>query len=147
MSLFDRLRRPRGRVELRVFRRGVLVDHWIDRNLVVDNSKLLLSRLAGGDVTNRSLTQIQFGTNGSAPAAGNTAITSPFSKALDSHAYPDGTSVSFAFSLGSSENNGMAILEFGLVSADGTLFARKTRSSALNKDSDITVSGSWVIQF
>lgn len=146
-ALFDRVRRPTGVLEVFAYRGDVLVDHLLDKNLVVNTSKLLQSRLLGGDVTNKSVTQIQFGTNGTAPVVGNTSITGAYGKALDGHSYPDSASVSFTFSLAAGENNGMAILEFGLVSADGTLFARKTRSSALNKASDITLTGSWVITF
>lgn len=147
MQISDHPRHPTGTLELFAWRGEELVDHWVEHNLVVDAAKLIQSRLVGGDVTSRSVTQIAFGTNGTAPVAGNTSITGAYTKALDSHSYPDNTSVSFAFSLGSTEANGVAILEFGLLAADGTLFARKTRATALNKASDITLTGTWVIQF
>jgi hypothetical protein len=147
MNITDRIERPQGVFELIVRRRGIVIERWIDKNLVVDKSKLCLSRLLGGSVTGRSVTQIAFGTNGTAPAAGNTSITSPFIKALGSPTYPSESQVTFPFSLLASEANGMAIFEFGLLATDGTLFARKVRGAALNKDSDISVTGSWTIQF
>lgn len=157
MQISDHIGRPTGTLELFAWRGGKLVDgqviggelveHTIEHNLVVDAYKVIAQHLIGGDVTGKSITQIAFGTNGTAPAGGNTAITGAYTKGLDSHSYPDATSVSFAFSLGSTEANGIAILEFGLLTADGTLWSRKTRTTALNKASDITLTGSWVIQF
>lgn len=147
MNILDRVERPRGTFELIVRRRGLVIEHWIDKNLVVDKSKLCLSRLLGGSVTGRSVTQIAFGTNGTPPVAGNTAITSPFTKALGAPTYPSEAQVTFPFTLAANEANGMAIFEFGLLATDGTLFARKVRGAVLNKDSDISLSGSWTIQF
>lgn len=145
--LSDRVVSARGFLDYVVWRRGQIIECVREENLVVDTSKLMLSRLLGGDVTNRSVTQIGVGTNGTAPVGGNTALTSQFAKAIDGHSYPTSSSINFAFSLGAGDANGMAILEFGLLAADGTLFSRKTRASALNKASDITVSGTWLIQF
>lgn len=147
MNLNDGIGVPRGEFVLNTYRAGVLVDQYRDANLVVDGSKFILSRLLGGAVANNSVTQVLFGTVGGAPAAGNTAITSPFAKTVTSVTYPADNQVSFNFSLDSSESNGKAILEFGLVTAAGRLFARKTRSTPLNKESDISLSGSWIITF
>lgn len=141
------LGRPRGEFILNVYRGGELIEEYRDANLVVDGSKQILSRLLGGTVANNSVTQISFGTSGTDPVAGNTSITSPFTKAIDTVTYPSANQVSFNFSLGTGEANGKAVLEFGLLTAAGALFARKTRASALNKESDITLSGSWVISF
>jgi len=41
----------------------------------------------------------------------------------------------------------MAINEFGLLTSDGTLFARKNRNTPINKDSDIALEGQWIIYF
>lgn len=146
-DISDLAGRPSGHFVLDVFRDGVQVDRVDEPNLVVDLSKTALSRLLGGDVTNRSVTTIGFGTNGTAPVAGNTELTGAFSKAIDSVSYPSANSVMFSFSLASGENNGMAIMEFGLLTAGGALFARKVRASALNKGSDISLSGTWTITF
>lgn len=138
---------PHGRFLLTVFHRGIQVEHTDDRNLIVDGSKFLHARLLGGDVTGHSVSQIGFGTNGSAPAAGNSALTGPFLKTVDAVSYPAANSVQFDFSLASGENNGMAILEFGLVTTDGALYARKVRNSVLSKTTDISLTGSWIITF
>lgn len=147
MKLQDDVRGPTGHFVLNVFRRGVLVERFEEANLVVDASKQPMAKLIGGSVTNQSVTQIAFGTNGTAPAAGNIAITSPYAKGFDSVTYPATNQVSFNFSLGSTESNGVAINEFGLLTQAGALFARKVRSAALNKDTDLSFTGSWVITF
>lgn len=140
-------RRPIGLVELNVYRRGVLIETFREKNLIVDGYKPTLAHLLGGDVANRSVTQFGVGTNGTAPVAGNTALTAAYTKALDAVDYPATDRVRFAFSLGSGEANGKAILEFGLFTAGGTLFARKVRAAALNKESDLAFDGTWTIVF
>lgn len=138
---------PSGLFLLNVFRRGVLIERFEEHNLIVNNSKQIHARLLGGDVEDRSVTQIAFGTSGTEPASGNTSITSPYTKSIDAVTYPQTNQVSFGFSLDTDEANGKAILEFGLLTAGGTLYARKVRSAALNKQSDITLSGEWIIIF
>lgn len=143
----DDVGRPRGEFILNVYRGGELIEQYRDANLVVDSSKPTLAKLLGGNVANNSVTQIAFGTSGAAPAAGNTAITNPYAKTIDTVTYPASNQVSFNFSLGTGEANSMAILEFGLLTTAGALFARKVRTTALNKESDLTLSGSWIISF
>ncbi|MDP3327215.1 hypothetical protein [Parvibaculum sp.] len=143
----DYSRAPNGLFSLDVFRHGKLIEHFEDKNLIVNGSKAVNARLIGGDVTNRSITQIGFGTSGTAPAGGNTVLTSAYTKAVDAVTYPVEGTVQFAFSLGTGEANGKAILEFGLFTAAGTLYARKVRSAALNKESDISLLGTWQITF
>jgi len=148
VNLIDTLSRaPSGLIELDIFRHGRLIERFSDKNLIVDNSKQMHARLLGGDATNRTITQFGIGTNGTAPAAGNTALTGAYLKAVDSITYPASNQVRFAFSLGAGEANGIAILEFGLLTANNTLYARKVRAQALAKESDLTLSGTWTISF
>lgn len=147
LSLLDKFEAPSGHFRLEVRRRGELIDVFEEKNLIVDGSKQTHARLIGGDVANRSVTQISFGTSLTAPVAGNTTITAPFTKAVDSVTYPAANQVRFLFSLDTGEANGKAIGEFGLLTAGGVLYARKTRTAALNKESDITLSGTWTITF
>lgn len=143
----DQLVPPSGHFLLKVFRRGLLVDAMDKKNLIVVGSQQAHAKLIGGTVANQSVTTIGFGTNATAPVFGNTVLTSPFTKALDSVTYPATNQVQFNFSLGSAEDNGQAISEFGLLTAAGALYARIVRSAALNKSSDISLSGSWTISF
>lgn len=145
--LDDYSKAPSGLFVLNVFRRGELIERMEEKNLIVDGSKQVHAKLLGGDVTNRSVTQFSVGTSGTAPAAGNTTITSPYTKALDLVTYPATNQVQFSFSLGTGEANGKAILEFGLLTAGGVLYARKVRTLALNKESDISFAGTWTISF
>ena len=138
---------PKGFVSLRVFRRGRLIDEWCERNLVVNGARQVHALLIGGTFANNNIAQIGFGTGLSAPAAGNTNLTAPFLKALDSVTFPAPGQATFSFSLATAEANGMQIGEFGLFTAAGVLYARKTRAAALAKDSDISLSGSWSIIF
>ena len=148
LNLIDsQLDAPSGRLVLNVFRGSELVEVFDEQNLIVVGSKQTHARLLGGDTTNRSVTKFGVGTNGTAPAAGNTALTGSFVKAIDSVEYPASNQVKFNFSLSSAEANGMAILEFGLLTGGDVLYARKVRAAALNKDSDISISGSWTITF
>lgn len=138
---------PSGHFRLEIFRKGELVDVFEEKNLVVVGSKQTHARLLGGDVTNRSVTKISYGTSLTEPAEGNTSITNAFTKSIDSVSYPATNQVRFAFSLGASEANGKAIGEFGLLTAGNVLYARKTRAAALQKESDISLSGTWTITF
>lgn len=147
VTLSDSSSAPSGEFRLRVYRGTELVEEFIEKNLIVASSKQMLSRLLGGSVTNNSVSQIGFGTNAASPVAGNTALTNATLKNLDSITYPDASSVSFNFSLGSAEANGKAISEFGLLSPNGVLFARRVRSAPLNKESDMSLAGSWIITF
>jgi hypothetical protein len=137
----------RGEFTLLVWRRGELIEEYADGNLIVDASKAVMANLIGGSVTNRSISQISFGTNGTAADPANTAITSPYTKPLDGVTYPSNGSAQFAFSLGSGEANGMSIIEFGLLTGGSTLFARKVRSGAIAKASDLSFTGTWRIIF
>lgn len=152
ISLTDILeRKPTGRLFLEIFERGKLIETFDEQNLIVIGSQQVHAKLLGGAVTNQSVTQIGYGTNGTAPVFGNTALTSPYTKLLDSVTYPNTNQVQFNFSLGVGGTDtgayGLAISEFGLLTASGTLYARKTRTAPLNFNSDISFQGSWTISF
>ena len=147
MQIDDEVSPAKGELCYEIRRDGRLVESVSGCNLVVVGSKTCLSRLVGGAVTGKQITTIGFGTSGTEPVAGNTALAGAFTKAVDSVTYPASNQVRFAFSLTTAEANGMAIMEFGLLSGDGTLFARKVRSAAFNKDSDVSVAGTWTLTF
>lgn len=148
LQLKDNILEPQyGLFRLEIFRQGKLSDVFEERNLIVDGSKLAHARLLGGDVANRSIGKIGFGTSGTAPAAGNTGLTGAFVKNIDSVAYPATNQVQFNISLAAGEGNGLSVMEFGLFTVGGSLYARKVRAVPLNKESDISLSGSWTITF
>lgn len=139
---------PRGIFHLKAFNAaGDLVDEYTAENLIVTNGKAAQAALVGGasGFANKRVTQIQFGTDGTEPSAGDTSITNPFTKTVTA-TYPDSTSVVFEWTLATTEANGKAIQEFGLLCVDNSLFARRTRA-VINKTSDLRLEGTWKIQF
>lgn len=126
--------------------KGELIEEYTDDNLIVTNGKNCLAILLGAANANKRVTKIGFGTDGTDPLPGDTGLTSSYVKAIDSYSTADTTSVVFTWSLGTAEANGKAIQEFGLISVDNTLFARKTRA-VINKTSDLSLAGTWRIQF
>ena len=124
---------------------GNLLWEYEDDNLVVTTGRASMANLLGAATApNKHITHIHYGTNGADPVLSDTAITAPFAKAVDAVSYPAPGSVQFDFSLGLTENNGVTIREYGLISADTTLFARKTRAPIV-KDNTISLTGTWTI--
>jgi len=147
MQISDLAQAHRGIFTLDIYRKGKLIEHFVDDNLIVDQGRTNVTRLLGGDSANLQIAQIGFGTSNAVAAPGNTALTSAFVKAIDSHSYPSATSVLFKFSLGTGEANGKAIYEFGLLTASGLLHARKVRGGALMKESDLSLAGTWQLLY
>lgn len=126
---------------------GNVLEDYTDNNLVVNSGRTAVTRLLGGDVVNRSITQLAVGTNPAAPAATDSApLTGEFKKALGTVTYPTISSVRYDWTLEDTEANGMGIREFGLQTAGNVLFARKTRE-VINKNSSIRLVGYWEITF
>jgi len=157
MRASDQVNAPTGVLVLNVFKHGRQVGRWVSRkrlierwdgnNLIVNGSKAQLAHLLAGDTTGRPVTQIGFGTNGAAPNVNNTALTGAFVKNTGTPTYPTSSQVRFPFTLLTSEANGLAIIEFGLLCTDNTLFSRRVRGAAINKDNTISFSGTWTISF
>jgi hypothetical protein len=144
-----------GVFKLNVYRnkgdRRELIEIFEDKNLIVNNARITMAHLIAGDVTNRSMKSISFGTNGTPPTIDDTAITNPYTKNIEAVITPNLNNtvnkVTFEWSLSIEEANGLAIIEFGLLTADGKLFCRRTRTTPINKQSDISLEGSWSIIF
>lgn len=145
MEFRDQIDAPVGRLILDIFEDGKHIEHFDQNNLIVSGTRNVLASLLGGGAG--PVTQIGFGTNGTAPSAGNTSLTSAYLKGFDSVEYPSSGLVKFNFTLGSTEANGKAISEFGLLTAAGILVARRVRSSPINKNAAISFTGAWLIQF
>jgi hypothetical protein len=140
--------RPVGTFLMRVYKNGTLVEVWEDRNLIVNWTRDSFARLLSGtfDGANLQITHIHIGTNGDYPVGGDTQITDPYVKEV-SVTHPDIGKAKIQWSLDYTECNGMAIHEFGLVTVNGSLFARKVRESPLHKDADISIEGEWGVDF
>ena len=137
----------RGGFRLRVWKGGKLVEDSDRHNMIVDGARLEMARLASGDTEDRHVAFIALGTDGTPPAFGDTEITEPFVKAVDGADFPAPGQARFNWTIAANEANGKAVMEFGLICADGTLFARYVRQNPLNKDSDFLLEGDWTIEF
>lgn len=136
----------RGEFVLRVYRKGELVEEYVDKNMIMNVAKDAMARLIGGSGAGKTITKIGFGVSGIAPVPTNTALTGSYVKAVTGVTYPATGQVSFSWTLSTGEANGMAIAELGLICSDNTLFARKVRG-VINKDSDLSLDGTWTIIF
>ena len=141
----------RGILEYKVYRhRGdakEIIEEVRENNLIVNGARNQMARLIAGAFTNRNITKISFGTNGAAPTVDDAAITSAFTKGVSGYVYPAMGQVTISWNLLTSEDNGQAIREFGLVCADNTLFSRRVRANPIYKESDISIEGQWTIIF
>lgn len=136
----------RGDFLLRIYRKGVLIDEQHDHNMIMTVARSAMAALIGGAGAGKTITKIGFGTLGTGPTPTDTALTNSYSKLVAGVTYPVAGQAAFAWSLGTSEANGKAISELGLICSDTTLFARKTRG-VINKDADLSLDGVWTIIF
>jgi len=136
-----------GTFRLRVIdSHGKLLQEIAEKNLVVNGGRNSAARLLGGGGTNKEVTQIGFGTSATLASPPDSALTGAFVKDIDTASYPQTGAVQFDWVLDYAEANGLAIREFGLLSADDTLFSRKVRD-LITKTVDIRLEGSWTIQY
>lgn len=132
-----------GRLHLKVYENGVLVKEYNGKNLVVKGGKSLILNMMATGSPSFFVQKVGFGTNATAPADGDNALTAAFIKPIASAvvASPD---ITFTFTLNSGEANGLAIAEFGLLSDTNILFARKT-GITVNKTASVTINGTWIV--
>ncbi|MCS7317342.1 MAG: hypothetical protein NZZ41_03345 [Candidatus Dojkabacteria bacterium] len=135
-----------GVFELKIFKKGILIENYKDKNLIVNTAKEALSKLIAGSGSGKIITKIGFGTNGLGPTPDDTSLTSSFVKNISSYNFPAINQVRFNWTLLDNEANGKQIREFGLICSDNTLFARKTRG-VIEKADDISLQGTWTIIF
>jgi hypothetical protein len=135
----------RGRFIMRVYKRGKLIETYKDDNLIVNGAKDAAAHLLAGDIATKHISKIAFGISGNIPTPDDTEIASPFVKNIAAVGYPALGHAEFRWNLTSQEANGKHIIEFGLLCEDGTLFARKVRTEAIPKESDIALEGEWII--
>ena len=145
----------RGILNYKVLKNGVLIEEVKGANLILNGARNQMAHLIAGDFPDRNITKIAIGLSGTPPIVTNETLTGTFMKNIDGYSFPDIGQVQFDWSLGIAEANGMAIMEFGLMSEDGTLFSRRIRedengnpiNKPINKESDISIIGQWIIIF
>jgi len=146
MNINDAAEGPRGVLRVLVFRRGELVGEFEEDNLILAAARDAHARLIGGDGGGKTITAIGFGTAAGGPSPDDAALTGAYVKPVGGKSYPAAGQVRFEWTLATSEANGKAIREFGLICSDGTLYSRKVRG-VIEKESDISLSGTWTIIF
>lgn len=137
----------KGKFELFIYKNGVLVESFIDENMILKRSKQITAQVFAGAYQGEFINRISFGTSGVAATPDDTFITAPHTKNLGTPTYPAIGQVRFPFSLNSGEANGKVIREFGLMLNDNTYAARKVRAGAIEKGPDLSLSGSWTLIF
>lgn len=137
-----------GRLRVRTYdAAGNLIDDWTGKNLVVDLGITNVCALLAGDAANGlPIATYQAGTNGTAPAAGDVAITASFTKDIAGYTYPNSNEVNFNFTMELVENNGMTIAEYGLIDGTGKLFSRLTKPPQL-KTGALRLVGDWTFTY
>ena len=133
----------KGIFKMTVRKNGKVIEEYEDNNLIVNGARNQAARMFAGDVTGRPIKSIAFGISGTAHVVTDTAITGAYTKDVEGFSYPDMGQIQTNWELGTNENNGMAIMEFGLLSSDGTLLCRKVRENPIYKESDISIEGHW----
>jgi len=141
----------RGVFKMKVYKgegkKRKLLENFEEENLIVNQARDVMARLIAGEITNQSIKFISFGTNGNVPVSDDEIITNPFTKEIGViFTLPTGRAI-FEWKLTTAEANGLAIMEFGLLTSDKMLFARRTRIEPIHKDSDISLEGQWTIIF
>lgn len=136
-----------GFFEARIFRNGKLIEEYRERNLITDIAKVTMSKLLAGETSGNSVSKIAFGTSNVAADPTDLEITNQWAKSINGFTYPEEGTVQFDWDLLVTENNGMSICEFGLLTAGGILIARRTRQNPIPKESDISIEGTWAIKY
>lgn len=131
-----------GAFELNVIcaKTGKIIETQQHDNLVVNLGKENIAKLLGG--TGYAITHVSVGEGTNSASVTDTALTNPFTKAVDSVAFPAFDKVRFAFSFDAGDANGMTITELAMVNSNGDIFSRKTRAPIV-KTSAILISGFW----
>lgn len=140
----DRSVAIRGKFGFIARKGGRIVEVYQDNNMIMNVAKDAHARLIAGDGAGKTITKIGIGTNGLGPTPDDTTLTEALIKPLSGHSYPQIGHVTFEWILATTEGNGMAIREFGLICSDNTLFSRKTRG-VIEKADDLSLEGWWTI--
>ena len=149
-GFFDLVKKPRGRVILKDQDGNILFDR---KNLVVNSSRFILTKLIGSAQANKEIANLRVGT-GTSPASLTdlylqnkvTIAGASYEKAKTSTTYPTANSVTFSFVLTTAEANGNLLTEFGLFDSNNTMFARVV-TAGYYKDATTTLTLEWTITF
>ena len=142
----------RGEFHVEVRRNGKIIDEYADHNLVVDGGRVRLAELAAG-LSQKHITQIGIGEGLAPEDETDTELVNqvlfPITRASVTE-----RDARFEFTIGEEQANGMSVSEFGLFCADDTMFSHRVRLNeetgkvaAIDKMSDIEITGYWILHF
>lgn len=156
----------RGEFGLQVYKRGKLVDEYVDHNLIVEVGRQRLAELAAGKST-AAIKYIGFGSGKNYVANGRALETDKDTTLEDLQLFEfktsevDGAAVEvngmdarFNFCLTEAEANGLEIREIGLFCADGVMFSHRVRTNkkrtkilTIDKEDDLEIKGYYILHF
>ena len=134
--------------ELRIHMRHLETgdEKLVKSNLIVNGAYTQLTYLLAGTLTNRHVSQVAFGTDGTAAAVTNTGVTGPVVWLATTATYPTVYSVNFHATWGAAVQNVTELKEAGLFSADTTLVAR-TVFQGMRKSTGWQWDIDWVLSY
>ncbi len=131
-----------GVLQLKAYQGDNLIWDHEDNNLIVSSGYLaLLSGLSGN--SNKNISKVQVGTNSTATNKNDVNISNPLDIDITSFD-PTSSKLTIYFTFGEMQGNDQSWSEFGLICADGSLFARKVVPT-FTKIQDLTIEGIWTI--
>lgn len=128
-----------------VKKRGKIIEHYEDHNLIVTLGRQRMAELLAG-ISSATVTQIGVGTGGTAATVDDTGLTDAVLIPITS-ATAEGKVARFNFVIDQATANGLKIKEFGLFCSDGAMFSHRTRTGVIEKADDIEIDGYWEIRF
>ena len=126
---------------------GNVVYTATEHNMIVNGAKTALATLIANADSHKCVTKFGVGTGTTAAMLTDTQLLSQYTKGIDKYDLSVAGRVTFSWSLGAAEANGLDITEFGLFCEDGTLFSHKVRDGAIRKEDDLSFEGDWTILF
>lgn len=136
----------KGTFLLKRYEDNVLVEEFEDNNLVVFTGSASMAQLLAGNDNTKKVAKIGIGTNPANPVPGDTALTGSFTKNLVGFTFPNPNQAKFQYQILEAEGVGIVVQEFGLISQDNTLFARRVKAP-FTKTSSTRLEGFWTITF
>ena len=145
MKNTDKIKHLAGTLHLCAYNsRGERLWRTTEHNLIVlSGYQSVVEALAG--VEGARIANIAVGTGGEEPVLNNNSITDAIMLPVINVSFPEFATVRFHFKIGYHDANGLAIREFGLLTAAGNLFSRKVREP-LEKTQYLSIVGMWDIK-
>lgn len=136
-----------GRLKLRIEHLDGSVEHYDQRNMLMAYTvQRLIDTITTSEPDTDFIAQIGYGEGTTASTPDDSALTNAFVKNLSSLDTTTPGVITATFTLESGEGNGLSISEFGLLTTDDNLVARRTRD-AIAKVEGVRIDGTWTITF